>query len=61
MWVKIIPVGGIYVGWEDWETLGDGIQMAKLRKGSILSLSMDNIKVGKRYEDLGLSSDPFIQ
>jgi hypothetical protein len=61
MWVKIIPVGGIYVGWEDWVTLGDGIQIAKQRKGSILSLSMDNVKTGNSYEDLGLSNDPFIQ
>ncbi|NNF35690.1 MAG: hypothetical protein HKN68_16400 [Saprospiraceae bacterium] len=61
MWVKIIPVGGIYVGWEDWVILGGGIQIAQQRKGSVLSLSMDNIRIGNSYEDLGLSGDPFLQ
>ena len=59
MWVKIIPVGGLYIAWSDWVTLNEGIQLAQIRKGSMLTLKMDNLKAGENYKDLGLDGDPF--
>ena len=59
MWVKIIPVGGLYFTWEGWETLGNGFQLSTLHKSSMLSLKMENVAAGNDYNEIGLDQDPF--
>ncbi len=59
MWVKIIPVGGLYFSWEDWKTVAGGIQLATLHKSSMLSLEMENVMAGNDFNEIGLAQDPF--
>lgn len=60
MWVKIIPIGGVYTSWENWKKLPGGAQVASLHQGNadFLRLEITNIKGGQNWSDLGLTEGP---
>ena len=60
MWVKIIPIGGVYTSWEDWKTLEGGARVAGMHQGNIsaLSIPITNIKAGDSWSDLGYDRSP---
>ncbi len=60
MWVKIIPIGGVYTSWESWKTLAGGAQVAADHKGNIsaLQIPITNIGSGMTWSELGYSSNP---
>ena len=58
MWVSIIPVGGIEVGWDEWKTLPTGAKVATIRKGPI-ELPITNVKGAASLVEFGLDEDPF--
>lgn len=60
MWVKIIPVGGVYTSWENWKTVEGGAQIASLHQGNISALKIDitNIKSGNSWQQIGYETNP---
>ena len=60
MWVSIIPVGGVYTSWENWTHIEGGSQISTLHQGSIsaLRITIDNLKAGDEWSDLGYQSSP---
>lgn len=60
MWVKIIPVGGVYTSWEDWQELEGGSKIATNHQGNIsaLSIPITNVKAGDSWGALGYDSSP---
>ena len=60
MWVKIIPIGGVYTTWEEWETLKGGAKVASMHQGNIsaLKIPITNLKSGDSWGDLGYTKSP---
>lgn len=58
MWVKILPVKGIWVTWDDWIDVG-GAQIATSHKIGPVSIEIGNVRTGDHHSDLGLDKDPF--
>jgi hypothetical protein len=60
MWTKIIPIGGVYTSWEEWKTLEGGSKLSTLHQGSVsfLKISIDNLKAGDSWSDLGYQENP---
>jgi hypothetical protein len=44
MWVDIIPIGGLYATWEDWQTMESGIPLARTHTLLILNIDIENMK-----------------
>jgi hypothetical protein len=44
MWVDIIPIGGLYASWDDWQTMESGIPLSGLHTLLILDIDVENIK-----------------
>jgi hypothetical protein len=59
MWVKILPVKGVYTSWEDWLTLDTGAKLSTLHGNKIFKMKIENIKSGQTYSELGID-DPFV-
>lgn len=59
MWVKVLPIKGIYTNWEDWMTLDTGAKIATKRGSKIFKMKLDKVKSGQSYEALGME-DPFV-
>lgn len=51
MWVGIIPIGGIEVSWEDWETLSTGAKLAKNHDAGLMNIAITNIKTYQTWEE----------
>ncbi|MEL6988023.1 MAG: hypothetical protein AAGK97_09340, partial [Bacteroidota bacterium] len=58
MWVKIIPIGGVEWGWNDWLTLNDGAKVSSLHKG-LFDIQIKDLKAGNTLQELGAPSDLF--
>lgn len=60
MWVKIIPVGGVYTSWEDWEVVKGGAKLATNHQGNIsaLKIPITNLKAGDSWQDIGYDASP---
>ncbi|MEL6388801.1 MAG: hypothetical protein AAFQ02_01460 [Bacteroidota bacterium] len=60
MWVKIIPIGGVYTSWEDWQILPGGARVATNHTGKIktLTIPITNIKAGTSWSDFGHTQNP---
>jgi len=60
MWVKIIPIGGVYASWEDYETLAGGSKVAQSRTLGLANMQIDitDIKSGDNWSDLGFDTNP---
>lgn len=44
MWVDIIPIGGLYASWENWQTMDSGISLSGLHTLLILDIDVKDIK-----------------
>lgn len=44
MWVSIIPIGGLYASWEDWQTTKTGIPLSNSHKIFFMEIPIKNIK-----------------
>lgn len=44
MWVSIIPIGGLYASWENWETMESGISLPSLHTLLIMDIPMKNVR-----------------
>jgi hypothetical protein len=61
MWVKVFPIGGLRLGWTDWQTLPGGAKISATRTSALKDLRMTNIKGGNSLQDFGLQTDPFAE
>ncbi len=43
MWVDIIPIGGLYASWDNWQTMESGIPLSTLHTLLILDIEVENI------------------
>ena len=60
MWTKIIPIGGVETSWENWHTLGNGVEISHFHKGiGPLNLIISNVSVGYNMTDMACEKDPF--
>jgi hypothetical protein len=60
MWVQVLPVGGLRVGWEDYSTLSTGAVVAGTRNWGLgLKLRLEDIEAAARVAELAGGSDPF--
>ena len=59
MWVKIIPIGGMVMSWEDWKTLPSGAKVSTSHKSTALSFEMKDVAEGNSWEDFGISNPEF--
>ena len=60
MWAEIIPIGGAWATWENYEPISTGALIS--RKHKILSgpeLELTDVAGGMSLSDVGLSEDPF--
>ncbi|MGH1388149.1 hypothetical protein [Kordia sp.] len=44
MWVDIIPIGGLYASWDNWQTTETGVPLSSLHTLLILDIDLQNIK-----------------
>ncbi len=60
MWVKIIPIGGVYASWVNYTTLAEGSKVAQSHTLSLanMQIEMTDIKSGQSWSELGYSSNP---
>lgn len=59
MWVKIIPLGGVFNTWENWKTLPGGAMVAQNHKMKLMDVTINDLKAGQSLSDIGYTSDPF--
>jgi len=59
MWVKIIPMKGMYTSWEDYVTLAGGAKVASKHGNGKFTLNITNIKSGFKAEDIGYTDEIF--
>jgi len=59
MWTSIIPIKGIHVSWENWETIEGGSKLAVSHKSPLLSFDMQGVEGGESLSALGYSNDVF--
>ena len=60
MWVEIIPVGGLRLGWSPWEKLYNGAMVAPVHLGSVFDLVLTDVKAGTNIAEFGYDVDPFL-
>ena len=58
MWVEVIPVGGLEMSWEGWQTLPTGAQLASLHH-NLLTLPLTEITGAVSLAALIPGGDPF--
>ncbi|MBX2810370.1 MAG: hypothetical protein KTR25_01110 [Myxococcales bacterium] len=59
MWVKILPIGGLWTSWEDWAALSTGAQIATKHKFPIFNLQITEIAAAPDIQSLENGQDPF--
>lgn len=60
MWVSIIPVGGVNVGWGGWKTLRTGARVSTVHRGPFgITLRLTSVQGARRLMDLVGRDDPF--
>ena len=58
MWVKVLPVKGVQVNWENWENFPPGIKVATKRSNKLFQMEFSEIITAQTYEELNMT-DPF--
>ncbi|TAE39297.1 MAG: hypothetical protein EAZ70_07140 [Runella slithyformis] len=59
MWVSILPIGGLEATWESWQKLPTGAQVATKHKLGPVAITIENLKAGQSWQELGMTADPF--
>jgi hypothetical protein len=59
MWVKIIPIGGLEFGWDNWQELPSGAMIGSRHKSKLFTTELTDIKSAQTFKDLGLKEDLF--
>lgn len=52
MWVKIIPVGGVFATWENWTNLHNGAMVAPHHEMKLMKFEYTDIKSGELPSDI---------
>jgi len=62
MWVKVLPFGGLYTKWTNWEELYNGAKISNIRQFNIgnYKMQIENIKSGKSWESIGFPENPIL-
>lgn len=60
MWVSIIPIKGLNVSWEDWQTLQTGAKAASKHKMSLITLELTDLKAAASMSEFA-EQDPFAE
>lgn len=58
LWVKIIPIKGYKMTWENWVEAGDGIKFSQLHESKFFTMNITNIQVATNLSDV-FEKDPF--
>ncbi len=58
MWVRILPVKGVKATWEGWVQSG-GVWFSTRHRIGPRTITIDNLRTGRHYSDIGLDEDPF--
>ncbi len=58
MWVSVIPVGGVEVSFDKWQTLATGAKVSTFHQMPVGSISIDQIHAAKDLKTL-VGNDPF--
>ncbi|MGB1205095.1 MAG: hypothetical protein ACPG5B_05580 [Chitinophagales bacterium] len=62
MWVKVIPVDGLKVGWSGWTTTETGAKIATMHNGLSMEMEMiSDVKTAFQLTDLATEGDPFTE
>lgn len=61
MWVQILPIGGLELQWQQWDTLSTGAIVAKLRHTKLANIEFTNVMAGQSLSDFGKQHDPFAE
>jgi hypothetical protein len=57
MWVSVVPIGGIRIGWEEWKTLSTGAKVAT-HHGGIFPIDLTEVRAARELSELE-PEDPF--
>jgi hypothetical protein len=62
MWVKVLPFGGLYSEWTDWETSYSGAKLSTTRIFNIGNFEMiiENIKSSDSWKSLDYTDNPIL-
>lgn len=60
MWVGVLPIGGIEVSWENWETLPSGAKLAADHNMAFFNVAITNIRAYESFEKGGFEEDVFV-
>ncbi|MEM9545841.1 MAG: hypothetical protein AAGA77_07705 [Bacteroidota bacterium] len=59
MWTSIIPIKGMYMSWENWQTLNGGAKVAIDHKSKLLSFDMKGVEEGDSPSAFGFANNVF--
>jgi hypothetical protein len=59
MWVGILPIGGLEVSWENWETFSTGAKVAKSHDAGLADVALTDVKAYQSYQEGGYDEDIF--
>lgn len=59
LWVKIIPVKGVSLTWEDWRQSESGAWISHLHRSPLLDVKLQDVKVTQTFKALGVN-DPLL-
>jgi hypothetical protein len=52
MWVQILPIGGVQMGWSGWQTLATGAVVSTLHTSTLMDLALTDVAGAARLEEL---------
>ena len=59
MWVDIIPIGGAYASWGDWQALSNGAMISgKHKLMGMVGIDITDIKSGMTWQEMGYDKSP---
>lgn len=59
MWVKIIPIGGVYATWENWKTTETGAIIAQKHKFGPLNIDFTDLRTGNNLAAVKVDASLF--